>query len=87
MFKDCLKSSIKSFGSSKPICNLTRCSSLAKFKYFLFPCSLDLDIMQDFQSHPSYNHIQIILSEFTNLITEFLFFDFIFNPINPDAPE
>ena len=33
--KEFFKSLIKSFGSSKPICNLTRCSSLLNLKYLL----------------------------------------------------
>ena len=35
------KSLIRSFGSSSPMCNLTKCSSFFKFRNFLLPCSLD----------------------------------------------
>ena len=85
--RDFLKSSIKSFGSSSPICNLTYLSSLFKFKYFLLPLSdfpwCKARLSKPPQLYPYPNSF----NEFTNLITDFLLFDLIFNPINPDAPE
>ena len=38
--RDCLRSKINSLGSSKPICNLTKCSLFSNLIKLLFPCSL-----------------------------------------------
>ena len=90
-FKDLLRSEIKSCGSSKPICNLTMCSSLSNLKYcrplvysvfFHSSCKI-ARLSNPPQLYPIPNNS----SELTNFITDDLLLLFITIDNNPVAPE
>ena len=89
--KDCFKSVIKSFGSSRPICNLTMCSFFLYLKNllpWLYSSLLGFNSCKiaRLSNPPQLYPMPKSSKELTNLITEDLFLDFITIDNKPVAP-